>query len=101
LTFAPRRTVAASPMAGAALGLMVAASAAGRSLAAIRSYWLNKAPSQSCTPPRHDVQTKLVFADSFIEGNARLVFGLQLGQPQFHKLGHHWHREAGRDFVIP
>ena len=39
-------------MGGAALGLMPAASAVGRSLAAIPSYWLNKVPSQSCNTPR-------------------------------------------------
>src|SRR5207244_1122502 len=51
-TFAPRRADGGSPIGGMTLGLMVAASAAGRSLAAIRSYWANNVPSQSCNTPR-------------------------------------------------
>ncbi len=44
--------------------------------------------------PRHDVQTKRVVADGFIERDAALLLGLQLGQPEFHKFRQHRHSEG-------
>src|SRR5205807_1647375 len=45
---------------------------------------------------RHNVQTQLVVADGFVEGNAALVISFQFGEAEFHKLRQHRQGDGAR-----